>query len=514
MSSEVDLHIAKTVRDANAHEPREAQPNLFNRIFGETENKVVAAAGLGALAVAAVAMRAPGQRILEQSGNALAKDSAASVALNRESTALAASAGRLIAPAEQVSTPASRSLIATDATYFKSPITHQLKPIGPHPVETPYPEHPYLTGRFNQDGLWVPVREYKDLPPEAKTYVDAMNKSDMPLVRWADVDRFAQDLTRVLRDFTPVPERIAEAPDTYFSSVRQSTMRAVPKGEAGRIAFDREGLLSPEINGFNRRNAAAEVGVQVYDDPGTSMAYFARDSGNVGLRKRDVFRTPEAGTVPEMVGRVVHETGHGLQQQKIARVVADQVGIDRASTASADLPRFKDAFERTMGHEITTNYAQRLLAGWRRDTQPVSLKDKFHSEMLVDAAKNGSNPPELYYDLGNSIRHSNRMLQSIQRGETEGVLKELSDFHGRSLAFHTEKSTPQSVRDLLEARQRGTITDASNIIGTALTNNIETMNRMRQHMWLPYFSRVDEREAWLIQMRAQARAEEFLRTGQ
>ena len=406
--------------------------------------------------------------------------------------------------------------------------------------EAPFAKHPWVTGKFNKDGVWVPIREYSELPAETRMHFDNLYASNPSLLNPAQIDSFVGMVAPVAQKFEPIAS--SAAPNSASETLAFFTGRsrlAEADAKLAKVADARVQAMIEPINQFYSGNK--HVGIiapplkgRVFDPSESSATksatmFFSHHDGVVGARVPDMLRLdpsdkdrimrqlehlPERVTAAEITGRFKHEARHGLQIYDVARIVAERLNLDKSGILEQNhWAQLQEAIGETLQPgartQPSTEYLGRLIKTWLKDDRPITAQDRERVDGLISGYSTGKNVGQDYRDSYNKIKYANGFLNRIENGmETDALVKALS-YHERGLIFGKEANVPEAIREIVQPG--ASLAGTRDIIGDTMVRHIAEQNGLRQTIWDRYYSSPEELEAYLEQMRVQEAANKLTR---
>ena len=473
--------------------------SLFNRVISSSEPLAIGAAVI--LSSVAFAITPAGRRALTGAIADLSKPFSEALLGAKRVEAGPSLAG--VNKAELRVRAGIEPLIAPEGAV--SAASHKVKGV----METPFPQTPWLTGRIDSNRVWVPTRDYDQLPLAAQQHVDRLYTDLTPMTKPELVSLFVQELV-------PAWEKVGNK-----TAVEE---KQLARTESNNLVFlsklkdladhHRIDVLAP-VNNFVSRatEPIPKFELEVFDFTTDvrprKIMFFAAQNGAVGIRMQDILRLRGAADTAEQVARIGHEVGHGTQWYDKFKTMATRANLSKSELNYSD--PFWDKFHAETTVLPSDSYKQRLFETWQRDDRLPTIRDQMRADILLHAHKSIMAPEAQFYDRAGQIEHASQILDRLNAGqETRGIVADLKNPEFLSKIVGDASQTPEAIKAIVQSRQLGS--DTRETVGRALTDLIRDKNHLRQKEFGDYFNKPDELEAWLAEMRIRKSARQFLST--
>lgn len=403
-------------------------------------------------------------------------------------------------------------------------------------LNTPFSDQPWITGTFDNNGVWKPLRQYANMPPETQMHIDRLYDNNPSLLNAAQIDHFVSLVAPVLQSFEPVTLAPRPTEARYALALMSGQSQPEVSRELATLAQKRAGLIIEKLNEFDSGNSSLDnlsppMRSKVFDpekESKHSALFWDMFNGVLGQRQSDLLglphdaseqalrqleKLPENVTVAEWAARLRHEQRHNGQVFDIARVVAARLNLEKGAILE---DHHEVLFREKLGEAIlppdcypSYEYLGRIIKTWLKDNRPITPWDYERADRLTNSMQTRFSPSQAYFDASDRIKFANQELDKLRAGmETEDLIKSLT-MHQRGLIFGRESQVPQA---LLEVLQPGASrVGAREVIGETLSHHVQEQNFLRQNDWANYYGSAHELEAYLEQMRVQEAANRLTR---
>ena len=424
------------------------------------------------------------------------------------------------------------------------------------PIEDIRREGPGVFSGSKTGELWIPERDVRRVPADMLGREIAEVRS--PLFAFEPLQRFTQEILRVTdnwqNDLSGKADEIASAREHYVGTVNQVKKRilsedilnlnelnqsefaravlaerpdllktynayveardahAAKVAELNKAVKARASELQETVDTLTDHYGLARVKVRAFDDLGGSGAQYTTGSGIVKLRNDDLYnRADTAG----LVGRILHELGHSVQDTLGVWHLADSSGIGKQATAG-QLEALEQLYQTRVGSRLDRTWLETVLS--LRDGVHLDAGDAAHAELLMDGFRDYESPTETLIDTGNHFRITERHLNRLL-GKNGGflVVESLQRDKSGTLAEHFfgSKELPAPVRQIVQFKDRfdhfrqadWPEMKVRDYLKGLLDKRLADLNGERRAAYIRYMAGLNEREAWLIGARAKVIAE-------
>lgn len=377
-----------------------------------------------------------------------------------------------------------------------------------------------IDGTLDEHRIWQPNRELTEIPYGARrTLIEHEREGLLPFANRAVVSDFVRHATPLMHRFEPI--EVSSYADQVLKTHGAKAVDILDHRDMMSLLQERVRTAEIEriLNDFAIRQRVPGYSVRSYAEGESKTLisgkmFFSDFRGEIGVRRADALRAPGTDGTAIQISRYFHETGHARQIWDVFRVRADELGIPKTGTVSAQ--QGFDLLEAMSGSGLPTSghYAHQMLKTWRAEQQPVTVVDRLRAQIVTDSMNEWGNHLSGYAQAGERIKTANQLIQELATDEgVTSVVQKLRTPKELVKVFNPERGIPEKIQQVLQGNGLNRTHTLRADIGESLEQQIDALNTQRQRQFTNYRTSFVELESWLMERRALLQAEHLLKTG-